>query len=295
MRLLPAKLFVGIDGGGSKCCATLYHSEQGLLSTAIAGPANPLHGFQRTLNSIQESCQLALTKAGLTDTSLDELVVGAGLAGVNLPSMEQKMRQWQHPFAQFHLTTDLHIACLGAHGNHDGAIVICGTGSCGFAIHQQQSTRLGGHGFPYGDKASGAWLGMEAFKAVLLHKDDAGPYSSLTEKLLQHFDVTHDMALVECLAKQPSSEYAKLARFVFEAASTNDEVALALIKEGADYLSQLIIKLHHINGLNLPVAVIGGLADSYYEWLDPSAKACLVEARHSPEMGALQFAQSQQS
>ena len=59
------QLFIGIDGGGTKCRATIYSVKQGVLGTGLGGPANPLHGLERTLESIMVSTQLALRDAGL--------------------------------------------------------------------------------------------------------------------------------------------------------------------------------------------------------------------------------------
>ncbi|GLP95072.1 N-acetylglucosamine kinase [Paraferrimonas sedimenticola] len=286
-------LYVGIDGGGTKCCASLYDVNGTLLASAITGPANPLHGLERTLESIVSATSQALANSGLSQYQLSDLVVGAGLAGVNLPSLYAEVEAWEHPFAHFYLTTDLHIACLGAHQQKDGAIVICGTGSCGYALVGQQSHRLGGHGFPYGDKGSGAWIGMEAFKRVLLHFDGVGSAPKLAEALLLHFDVSNDLALVECLAKQPSSEYAKLANLVFDCAEAKDPVAIEIITEGAVYLNQLIEQLSAHSEPQLPVSILGGLARRYQAWLSASAKQRLVPARGEPQLGALLYAQSQ--
>lgn len=35
-------LVIGIDGGGSKCRATIYAADDSVLGTGVAGRANPL-------------------------------------------------------------------------------------------------------------------------------------------------------------------------------------------------------------------------------------------------------------
>ena len=159
-------LYLGIDGGGSKCKAIIIDAHDNVLGTGIAGPANPFQDYQQTIISIVESAYLALADAKLVKSEINRLIVGIGLAGVNLPSIFEQMSQWQHPFAQMHLTTDLHIACLGAHQGGDGAIMITGTGSCGYSHINGQATMIGAHGFLHGDKGSGAWLGLQAVKKV---------------------------------------------------------------------------------------------------------------------------------
>jgi len=283
------QLFIGIDGGGTKCRATIYSAKNGVLGTGLGGPANPLHGLERTLESIMVSTQLAMRDAGLPLESIHQIYAGLGLAGVNLPTLYDKISEWEHPFKQMFLTTDLHTACIGAHDGDDGAVIITGTGSCGFSHVKGESVNYGGHGFALGDKGSGAWMGLEAVKAVLVDLDGLGSKTALTNVVKDHFNTDCAMGIAEQMAGQPSSSYAKLARYVFDAARKNDEIALNIVKEGAEYISSLAKRLLENNPPRL--SMIGGLAEPLNEWLDP-AVAKLVEAPiQPPEMGAIYFAQ----
>ncbi|MFP3458100.1 hypothetical protein R0J89_17805, partial [Psychrobacter sp. SIMBA_152] len=89
----------------TKCKAIIVNSCNNIVGTGVAGPGNPLHGFNQATHSIEQSARLALQDAGLKDTPLSELIAGVGLAGVNLPSLHNQMTQWQHPFKAMHLTT----------------------------------------------------------------------------------------------------------------------------------------------------------------------------------------------
>ena len=161
-------LYMGIDGGGSKCKACIVDVNNKVLGTGIAGPANAFIDQQQSIHSIINSAKLALVDANLAESDITRLTAGIGLAGVNLPSIYEEMSKWKHPFAKMFLTTDLHIACLGAHQGKDGAIIISGTGSCGYSFVDGKQVIIGGHGFPHGDKGSGAWLGLKGVKTVLL-------------------------------------------------------------------------------------------------------------------------------
>ena len=74
------------------------------------------------------------TGAGLGDKAnqIGETIAGVGLAGVNVPRFMKLMQAWDHPFGEMHLTTDIHIACLAAHGGENGAVIVAGTGSVGY-------------------------------------------------------------------------------------------------------------------------------------------------------------------
>ena len=282
------QLYIGIDGGGTKCRSTIYSVKQGVLGTGLGGPANPLHGFERTLESIMVSTQLALQDAGLRIEQVHDITAGLGLAGVNIPSLFDKIMQWDHPFKEMHLTTDLHTACIGAHDGEDGAVMITGTGSCGFAIVNGETVNYGGHGFALGDMGSGAWMGLEAVKAALIDLDGLGPHTQMSDALKQHFHVTNAMGIAEQMAGQPSSGYAKLARHVFNAAENEDEVALHIVKNGAKYISNLARRLLELNPPRL--SMIGGLAEPLNKWLDDDVAKIVEIPKQPPEIGAIYFA-----
>lgn len=284
-----SQLYIGIDGGGSKCRATIYSEDKGVIGTGVAGRANPLHGLEQTFNSIIESTHLAVADANLSSSDINQLIAGLGLAGVNVPRLFALVNEWQHPFAQMYLTTDLHTACIGAHNGADGAVIITGTGSCGFAHVGKQSLLLGGHGFALGDKGSGAWLGQKAAEHVLLNLDGFAENTVLTQSLFNHFNVTDAMGIVEHLAGQSSSTYASLARSVIYCAEQGDAVAMGIVNQGAKYISEMARKLFVIAPTRF--SMIGGLAEPLNRWLD-SDIACRVEAAMSPpEIGAIIFAQ----
>lgn len=280
-------LFLGIDGGGTKCKASIADSRGQLLGSGTGGPANPLHGVARTTDSIAHAAAAALADAGLPPESMSRLVAGAGLAGVNLPSLHRVISQWQHPFAAWYLTTDLHIACLGAHQRDEGAVIVTGTGSCGYVRVKGTECMLGGHGFPFGDQGSGAWMGMEAIKAVLLAHDGLGPKTALTECIDRELNA-RGLAIVEAMAGKKSSEYARLAPGVFSAAEGGDEVARTILRAGADYVSALAGKLLEYEPPRL--SIIGGMAERMRPWLAPDIAGQVAEPLGPPELGAVQYA-----
>ncbi len=282
--------YLGIDGGGSKCKASVADAEGRVLGSALAGPANPLHGVEQTLHSIESAARRALKDAALPETALSRLVVGAGLAGVNLPSLYKVISDWPHPFASLHLTTDLRIACLGAHHRDDGAVIVTGTGSCGYVRTDGTDYLIGGHGFPYGDQGSGAWMGLEAIKAVLLASDDLGPTTVLIESIADLLQA-RGLAIVERMSGRPSSDYATLAPLVFSAAESGDPVALRILTEGAAYISEMAKKL--LTHRPARLALIGGMAERLTPWLEPDVAAQLAQPKGPPEEGALLFARQQ--
>jgi len=283
-------LFLGIDGGGSKCNAIIMNENNEILGTGISGPGNPVHGFEQATHSITESAKLALINAGLETIALNELVAGVGLAGVNLPAWYEKMNAWQHPFKKMFLAHDLVTACLGAHHNANGAVIVTGTGSCGFSCVDGQEKFIGGHGFPQGDKSSGAWFGLQAIKQVLLSLDGIVAPSLMNDLLLAKLSCTSPICIVEAINGKNATFYGQLANLVFDAAERGDIIALAIVKEGAEYIDSLAgVLLMKKPGR---ISILGGVVPRLQKWLDKDIQAQLSEPLSAPAVGAVFYARS---
>ncbi|WP_340678756.1 BadF/BadG/BcrA/BcrD ATPase family protein [Paraglaciecola sp.] len=285
-RATDPQYFVGIDGGATHCRASLYDKQHNLLGQGKAGPANPVNGLKQTQQSIIQAVERAIDDAGLSTIELTQLVVGAGLAGLHLPSMQQAMANWQHPFARLSLTTDLHAAVLGAHDGQDGAVIILGTGFSALGIVQQQHFPIGGYGFPIYATCSGSWFGLELIKAILLDADKVGPSTSLTQAVLDTSDI---ISLAEKMNNAPAQEFARFAPLVFEHAANGDEVSLGLLKQGAEFINRVMARLA---GFGIKqIAFVGGVAPHIQTLLDSDLRKLVVDAKASPEVGAMLLAQ----
>jgi glucosamine kinase len=283
--------FVGIDGGGSKCKAVVVSEDNIVLGTGISGPGNPLYGFEQATDSITASVLFALEDAGLNDLPLGNLIAGVGLAGLNLPLLFDQMSAWQHPFKDLFLATDLFIACLGAHQGGEGAVMITGTGSCGFSYVDGHPFVIGAHGFPHGDKGSGAWFGLQAAKHVLLSIDGILAPTIMTDRLLKILNCKNDIALVEVIAGQSATFYGKLAHLVFDAAEQEDEIAKRIVDEGANYIDNMANTLLSKNPPR--ISMIGGLTPRLKPWLSESTRSKLSKPLSPPEIGSVLFAREQ--
>jgi len=283
-------LFLGIDGGGTRCRAILMDQNNRQLGVGNGGPANPFYDATRALKSIGAAVDEALQASNLSGEDKSRLVVGMGLAGVNIPSMFESVNHSDHPFKARYLTSDLHIASIGAHEDADGAVIVAGTGSCGFAHADGRSLELGGHGFPCGDKASGAWLGLSAVQAVLLAEDELGPPTALSELVSKQLK-GEGLLIVEVLNGAKSSDYAELAPLVFEAAEFGDDVAVKIVSQGANYLNKMAQQLFAFGAERL--SIIGGVSARYTKWMAADVSARIQAPLNPPEYGAVLYAKSQ--
>jgi glucosamine kinase len=280
-----ALYYVGIDGGGTHCRANIYDSSQTLLGSGRGGPANPVNGLLLTQQSILCAIREAMRDAKLPDIAFNQLVVGAGLAGLHLPSMQEVMKDWQHPFHALFLTTDLHVATIGAHQGVDGAVIILGTGFSALGLVGGRQFPIGGFGFPIYTHGSGSWFGLEVIKAVLLDADGIGQATSMTQAVFQDHTV---LSLAEKLNNAPAQEFARYAPLVFKHAIQGDEVAKKLIEQGVVFVNSVMQKLLQTG--SPCIAFVGGISAHIQAYLDSQYTAYIVEPIASPEEGAMYFA-----
>jgi glucosamine kinase len=286
-----AKYFIGIDGGGTKCKARLEDANGQLLAEAIAGPANAFRDLAGSTASVLAACEQAIKVANIDGLTLNQLHAGIGLAGINIPEVKVAFESQSLPFASAHVTTDLHIACLGAHQGETGAIVIIGTGSSGVVITPEQQIEYGGHGFVVGDKASGAWLGKKAISHCLETLDGLIEQNELSVRVLEKLNCQNAQQVVNLTLDAKPSFYASLAPTVFELASQQQPDALALVHDASHYITKLSNKL--LSSKPSRLSFIGGVTQVLIPYLPAALQTMIQPALASPEQGAIIFAKSQ--
>lgn len=286
-----AKYFIGIDGGGTKCKARLEDANGQLLAEAIAGPANAFRDLTGSIDSVLAACEQAVKEANIEGLTLGQIHAGIGLAGINIPEVKVAFESHSLPFSSSHVTTDLHIACLGAHLGDDGAIVIIGTGSSGVVITPEQQVELGGHGFVVGDKGSGAWLGKKALSHCLETLDGLIEPNKLSVNVMNKLNCQNTQQLVNLTLDAKPAFYGSLAPTVFELAAQQQPDAIELVTQASEYITKLSHKLLSLHPSRL--SFIGGVATVLIPYLPAQLQSLIQPALASPEQGAILFAKSQ--
>ena len=194
-------------------------------------------------------------------------------AGVNNAAWLAAFRA-QAPLGALAVESDA-TTVVGAHGGAPGLIVALGTGSIAAALDAAGACRIaGGFGFPSGDEASGAWLGVRALAYAQQALDGRVPCDAFASALLAETGAQDRDALVQWSCDANQTVYARLAPIVF--AHRAHPVAAALIAQAGDEIGKMIDALDPQHAL--PVALCGGLAD---------ALALAVPARHAGRLRAL--------
>jgi len=279
--------YLGIDGGGTKCRARLQSADGQLLGEALGGPANIRLGLEVVWPNMLDAMDVALSQAGLDRRVFPRLAVGLGLAGITTAEDVTLTLRAGPDFGFITAATDAHIACLGAFSGRNGAIMISGTGSAGYAWVDGQGHAIGGWGFEVNDDGSAAVLGREAVAAALHGHDGLGPHTDFTRALMAHFgglpsDVVH------WATQARPRDYGALAPLIAEYAHKGDPVASDLLRKAANDLGLYLRRLHDLSGT--PVCLVGGMADVLTPWLTPDARALLQAPEQDALSGALLLA-----
>ncbi len=283
-----AKWIVGIDGGGTHCRARLESVDGRLITETEAGPANVAQNAEQAYRSVLQVCEQVMPYIPQEDRTA--VYVVAGLAGLNIDKYAAIARQWTLPFDQVRYTTDMHIACAGAHLQQYGALIITGTGSSAYVRTDSIETTLGGHGFPLGDEASGAWLGWQALQSTLHTLDGLKQHNDLAEQVCATLSLHTAQELVAHALHFRSVDYAALAPLVTHQAARDEPVSREIMQKGCDYLTRLFTRIQACNPGR--IAMTGGLAPIWHPWLSQHVQAGLSEPLAMPTQGAIWLAQS---
>lgn len=280
-------LFLGIDGGGTKCRVRLRSDQGVLLGEGFGGRANLRLEPAVVWDSVLSAVRQAMIAANLDESDFERTHVGMGAAGAGQTSALDRFMAHPHPFASMTVDTDAHTAWLGAFGGHDGAILIVGTGSCGYGSVGGKRHYVGGWGFEISDEGSGAALGREALRHAIWAHDGRAAATGLSDAILAEFGHRPE-AMVDWVGKARGSEYARFAPIVLEHANRRDSLAMLLIQRAAADLSQIAIRLLDLGAP--AVCLFGGLAEPLRPWLPPPVQAAIATPAADALDGAILLA-----
>ncbi|MFC0407612.1 BadF/BadG/BcrA/BcrD ATPase family protein [Roseomonas elaeocarpi] len=260
--MITPRYVLALDGGGSKTEAELRRADGTLLARGRGGPANLFRDRDGALAAVESLWQRCCDGAALDpETARGETALSAGLAGVSAAGAVEAFGHAFRGFGAAHLSSDAFVALLGGFGGAPGVLLSVGTGTVACLRDRDGGfRRLGGWGFPVGDRGGGAWLGLQLLTAWLEHRDGVhtAESSALLWRAVEERLGTDRTAILAWLREAAPAHFATLAPLVAEAALRGDAFAAALLDEAATHLARLALALEPSAGV--PVLVGGGLA-----------------------------------
>ncbi len=271
-----------VDGGGSKTLARLTNTSTGQHWQQQAGPASLTNNFALALGNINLLSSSLCQQAGIDSR---QVVAVMGLAGAGNPQQQQQAsQQLAKHYARFLLTTDARTSLYGANLGQPVLVVALGTGSVAMRLLADGTEQqVGGWGFNIGDEGGGAWLGKQAVRELLWQIDSlAGIQSPLLRAVAQQIGA--DAAtLLPWLKTASPNDYATLAPLVFDYAR-HCSLADNLLQHHTAAVQQLLWRGRE--QFELPVVLLGGLADTTAPLLSAECRALLQPARGTALDGA---------
>lgn len=283
-------IFIGVDGGASTTRVRIENAAGDLLGQGVGGPANIRLSADKSWESVYHALDEALKPSHVRlEDKQHRFHIGLGLAGCEVGEAVNEFLSRPHPFTTIQLSSDAHIACVGAHKGKDGAIIVVGTGVIGYEIEAGKGTRVGGWGFPHDDEGGGAWLGLEAARLTFQWLDHRAEKSPLVQDIYAFFN--NDTAYFTSWANRAnSSEFARLAPLVINHAQQEEIAAVRLMKKAAhavDRVGNALMKMQRDRGKHLPCSLFGGIAPFIEAWLCEELRECLVPRQADANFGAI--------
>jgi len=277
---------IGVDGGGTGTRVRLARADGSALAQASGGPSALARGIDNAWTTINGVVADAFAAIGMAEVPLPDCAIGLGLAGVHNKEWAAQFIAANPGYALLALDTDGFTTLMGAHGGRPGAIVAIGTGSVGEAmLPDGAKVEVGGWGFPAGDEASGAWMGLRALNHIEHVLDGRAEGGDFAREVIAFCGGSRDAVQV-WLGRANQTAYAGLARFVVAHGET-DPVARAILEHAGREVAAIAAALDP--GGTLPLALCGGLGEVLRAWLPADTLARCVPPEGDSAAGALRM------
>lgn len=282
------EFLIGVDGGGSGTRVRLARADGTQLAEGSAGPSGLLHGIQNAWASVEDAMAQAFAAAGITQPPRASIAIGLGLAGVHNREWAANFVTANPGYAAVALETDAFTTVLGAHEGRPGAIIALGTGSVGEILNADGTRHeVGGWGFPAGDEASGAWIGLKAVNHIQQVIDGRVPASDFAGAVIEACGGNRN-AIQVWLANATQTAYAQLARIVLLHADTN-QTARGFLLEAGQQVALIADALDPSR--TLPIALCGGLGEPMRPYLPAELLQRIVAPKGDSAAGGLRLIQ----
>lgn len=262
------KAYLGIDGGGTRTRSLLVSESGDILGRAVSGPSNVQQVSMETLHGNLQQL-LDQTFSNLPD-NIEYISSCFGLAGAASAKNKDEIRDilvrlTPVPSESPILTSDAHIALIGALANRPGLMLIAGTGSICLGRDADGLThRTGGWGPAYDDLGSGSWIGQQAMRATFQESDGRQPSGPWQRNVLKRLRCN---SIEELLCKVKTGEIsnphvAALAPLVIQLAQAGVSAADHILNGAIQELIRVVSVTNRKAKIDsTPLVLVGGLLE----------------------------------
>jgi N-acetylglucosamine kinase-like BadF-type ATPase len=268
------RLYVGVDGGGSKTRALVGDAAGLVLGIGESRSSNPKAvGFDAATAAILAATSEALERAAVRGPVA---AAALGLAGLDREEDRARILGWLEREGLAHknaVVQDTSIVLLAAGSTRgeqagdvatdEGIALICGTGAvCHGIARGGVHVRAGGWGYLLGDEGSGYDVALRALRLATQTADGRADARGVLDAALAHFGCARaeDLLASVYADEVTRSTIAALAARVVSIAEAGDPHACALVRSvAADAAGLLVAVAARLGDRPGPIAFAGGL------------------------------------
>ncbi|MBI1876407.1 MAG: hypothetical protein HYZ58_08180 [Acidobacteria bacterium] len=255
---------MGLDAGGTKTVCLLADEDGRVLSDVRGGGANLQLAGELGLEKVLHD----LMERAIGDRPVVPKAICLGMAGVDREDDAATVRAIMSRIAykaRIVVVNDALISLLAGASTGPGVVIVAGTGSIAYGRdHLNRAARAGGWGYVLGDEGSGYWIGRHALRAVVRDADGRGRPTSLTPRVLAHFQLSRPQDLVGAVYHRSlsPSAVAALAQCVREAHAEHDQAATWILEHAAGELmasAASVVRQLKMEDAAFPFVLAGGM------------------------------------
>jgi N-acetylglucosamine kinase-like BadF-type ATPase len=299
-------LYLGVDGGGTKTHIAIIGNDRELVCEGYAGASNPLRvGVETAVTNIIAAINSACDSVNKNRGDIVSATLGiAGVRRADLKQIIQERVVERLGIKKVQVFTDAEIALRGIGENKAGLVIIAGTGSvCIGQNAKGEKYSAGGWGPLAGDEGGGAGIALNALHKIAKASDGRGRPTKLSDIAVDYFRAgkLENLSVAIYAPQVDNARIAGFARFVGEAASEGDKVALDILREAGFELGMAayaVIKNLNLQRTKVPIGLVGSVFQSGHLVTDSllqtvhkiAPKAYLLDKIIKPAHSAAQMA-----
>jgi N-acetylglucosamine kinase-like BadF-type ATPase len=302
------RVFIGVDGGGTKTAFALVSAEGRLLARHVGPTCSYLSaGYDGAKAVLEQGVKALLARSHVPLAEVEYAFFGLPAYGEDSETspLLDALPIDLFPLGNYRCDNDMINAWAGSLACRDGINIIAGTGSIAYGENVGKSARCGGWGELFGDEGSAYWIGRAGLALFSKMSDGRCPRTPLYDIFRQHFDVRQDLDISGIVLGDWRGErhrIAALCQLVATAAGAEDGYALGIFADAAAELASIVDctrqSLAFVGGVTVPVSHSGGVFEAGNIVKQPFRAALraryehyeLVEPRFSPSVGAAIYA-----
>jgi N-acetylglucosamine kinase-like BadF-type ATPase len=305
---MTARLFLGVDGGGTKTRFALLDADRNLVTEAMLGTSyHPEVGIDGVRGVLVAGLREVLDKAGADASKIAFAFFGLPAFGEDsaiTPALEALPRSI---LGRDRCAVDNDMVCgwAGSLGAEDGINIVAGTGSIGYGQRRGVSARAGGWGEHFSDEGSAYWIAMQGLNTYSRMSDGRLPKGPLHRLLNESLGLRNDLdicAQVYGPNARSRGGLAQLSQLVAAAANQGDTAARDIFQRAGAELAQIVDVLRRKLGFEVNETVklsysggAFGAGDLLLASFNATLRAAspnyqLVQPLHPPHIGAALYA-----